>query len=223
MDGSTLGALETAALGIRSAGHKKMRWLKHKWRILSGMSALLLLFGGLYCAYWWFYELGPARHTLDPEWVASHSEQEFWREVQTGIHRGVWLHDDGFVVGLYGDKSWAEWIMNHVKPGTSMDCLGGYPQHSATAMRFITNQDAGEDADPWLAWWEKNKSKSQEEWIADGFAQRGIKIGVPPTSEQIPTTLAPLGNSDTNESRLSSEARQVQCFSLSSRFWLRPR
>ncbi len=65
-----------------------MRWLKHKWRILAGLSGLLLVLAGLHYAYWWFYELGPARHTLDPEWVAGHSQQEFWREVQSGIHRG---------------------------------------------------------------------------------------------------------------------------------------
>jgi hypothetical protein len=178
---------------------KKMRWLKTNLRILAGLSGLLLLLTGLYYAYWWFYELEPARHTLDPQWVAGHSQQEFWREVQTGIHRGVWLHDDGFHVGVYGDKSWAEWIMNHVQPGTSMSCLGGYPQHSATAMQFITNQDVGEDADPWLDWWEKNKSKSQEEWIADGFVQRGVKIGVPPTFEQILVIVALLANSDATD------------------------
>lgn len=178
---------------MQTAGRKIMIWLKHKWRILAGLTGLLLLLTGLHYAHWWFYELVPARHTLDPVWVASHSQQEFWREVQTGIHRGVWLHDDGFAVGCYGDKSWAEWIMNHVKPGTGMDCLFGHPD---TAMQFITNQDVGVGN---IDWWEKNKSKSQEEWIADGFAQRGVKIDMPPTSEQIPTTLTLLGYSDVND------------------------
>jgi hypothetical protein len=137
---------------------------------------------------------------LDPQWCSSHSHQEYWREVQKEIYRGMWSHDDGFAVGMFGDKSWAEWIVNHVEPGAFMGCLGGQPCHSATAMRFITNQDAGETADAWLAWWEKNKSKSQQQWIADGFAQRGVKIDVPPTPEQTPTILALLGNSETNES-----------------------
>ena len=176
-----------------------MRWLKHKWRMLSGLSGVLLLLTGSFFAYWWSYKLGPARHTLDQQWVSSHSQQEYWREVQKGIHRGEWLHDDGLNVGMYGDKSWAEWIMSHVRPGTSMDCFG-YPCHSATSMRFITNQDVGEDADRWLGWWEKNKSKSQDEWIADGFAQHGVKIDVPPTPEQTPILLALLANSETNHS-----------------------
>ena len=74
--------------------------------------------------------------------------------------------------------------------------------HSATAMQFITNQNVGEDADPWLVWWEKNKSKCQTEWISDGFAQRGIKADVPPTADQIPALLMLLG---------SSESEHVDC------------
>jgi len=66
-------------------------------------------------------------------------------------------------------------------------------------MRNITNQDVGEDADAWVDWWRKNRSKSQEEWIADGFRQRGFDIAVPPTAVQTPILLAVLGNSETNK------------------------
>ena len=52
---------------------------------------------------------------------------------------------------------------------------------------------------PGIDWWEKNKSKSQEEWIADGFAQRGVTIDMPPTSKQTSVLLTLLGNSETNE------------------------
>jgi hypothetical protein len=124
----------------------------------------------------------------------------------------MWSHDDGFAVGMYGDKSWAEWIMHHVEPGTGMGCLGGHLCHSATAMQFITNQDAGENADAWLAWWEKNKSKSQEQWIADGFAQRGLSIDVPPAPEQTPIILALLGNSETDESAAVPEQVKYNAF-----------
>ena len=110
----------------------------------------------------------------------------------------MWSHDDGFAVGSYGDKSWAEWIMAHVTPGTSMGC-GDQPCHAATAMRDITNQDAGEDADAWLIWWKENQSKSQQEWIADGFRHRGIDVDVPPKAEQTPVLLALLGSPETNE------------------------
>ncbi|MGO9806342.1 MAG: hypothetical protein ACLPKH_06440, partial [Rhodomicrobium sp.] len=59
----------------------------------------------------------------------------------------------------------------HVEPGAFMGCLGGQPCHSATAMQFITNQDAGQNADAWLAWWKKNKSKSI--WADGRFDRRG--------------------------------------------------
>ena len=87
--------------------------------------------------------------------------------------------------------------MGHVTPGRGMGCLGGNLTHSATAMRFITNQDVGDGADAWLDWWHKNKSKSQEQWIAEGFARNGFKIDVPPTPEQVPLLLTLLGKETT--------------------------
>ena len=176
-----------------------MKWLKQHWRAVCRGIAALLLLAGLFFGYWWFYKLAPTRRTISPEWYSSHSQQEYWREVQKGIYRGMWLHDDGFTVGRYGDKSWAEWIMAHVTRGESMDCFGRLC-HSASAMRYITNQDAGDDADGWLDWWVKNKSKSQDEWLADGFCQRGFEIDVPPSPDQTPALLGLLGNSDMNES-----------------------
>ena len=154
---------------------------------------------GLFFGYWWFYKLAPVRRTMDPAWCASHSQAEYWREVEKGIRHGLWSHDDGLNVGVFGDKSWAEYIMARVKPGTGMGC-SGVPCHSASAMREITNQDAGENADGWLAWWRQNRSKSQVEWIADGFRQRGFIVDVPPKPEQIPILLELLGNTETNAS-----------------------
>lgn len=192
-------ALRDIGLGWKTV-RQNMERQKQRWTALVRLFAGFLVLAGLYAAYWWFYKLGPGRHTADPRWVASHSQREYWREVQRGIDRGMWFHDDGFTVGMYGDKSWAEWIMSHVKPGTNMGCLGGNLCHSATAMQYITNQDVGEEADAWIGWWEKNKDRSQEEWIAEGFAQRGFKIDAPPTPEQIPTVLALLGRTETDGS-----------------------
>ena len=189
-----------------------MRRQNRQWRLLSRLAGVLLLLLGSFCGYWWFYRLGPARHTLDARWVSRHSQQEYWREVQKGIHRGEWLHDDGRTVGLFGDKSWAERIMNHVRPGTTMGCFSGDLCHSATAMRFITNQDVGEDADVWLDWWAKNKAKSQEEWIADGFANRGFNINVPPRPDQTSMVLTLLGNSETSESTSIPEHMKYNAF-----------
>ncbi len=173
--------------------------MKQHGRGLLRVLAVLLIGTGGFCGYWWFYKFAPSCRTLDPKWYAAHSQREYWREVQKGIHRGRWFHDDGFTVGEYGDKSWAEWIMAHVTPGSDMGCMGGGLCHSASSMRYITNQDVGDNADAWLDWWDKHKSKSQEEWIAQGFRQRGFEIDVPPTLAQAPRLLSLLGNSETNK------------------------
>ena len=110
----------------------------------------------------------------------------------------MWFHDDGSDVGAFGDKSSAEWIMKHVKPGGGMGCWGDRLSHSADAMRKITNQDVGDRTDAWLAWWVTNRAKTQEEWIEDGFRQCGCDIDAPPTPQQVSVLLAKLGSSETN-------------------------
>ncbi len=160
--------------------------------------AAVLLVASLVSSYWWFYKLAPKRRALSLQWLSPHSQREYWGEVQTAIHRGMWFHDGGLAVAWYGDKSWAEWIMAQVHPGEDMSCFGRL-SHSATAMQYITNQDVGEDAGTWLAWWAKNKLKTQEEWIAGGFRQRGFEIDVPSSADQTATLLALLGNSDMEE------------------------
>jgi hypothetical protein len=166
---------------------------RHPWRRLSRWGGALLCLVGLVCGCLWFYVLAPRRHIWDPAWRSAHSRREHWRETQTAIRRGMWEHDDAFAVGLNGDKAWAEWIMARLKPGADMGCFGRLG-HSATAMRFITNQDVGGTADAWLAWWAENKSKSQEEWVADGFRQRGCGVDMPPKPEQFPALLGLLGD-----------------------------
>jgi hypothetical protein len=189
-----------------------MKWFRQHWRPFARIAGSLLILIGLFFAYWWFYKLAPWNRTCDPGWRAAHSEQEFWREVQKGIRRGMWGHDDGFAVGLYGDKSWAEWIMTHVRPGKTMNCLGADLFHSATAMRLITNQNAGEDADVWLDWWRKNSSKSQLQWIADGFQQQGIQISTPPKPAQIPALLTLLGTAENDDSSTSYSHLKYNAF-----------
>ena len=189
-----------------------MEWLKQHRRGMTRALAGSLICVGVFVGYCWFYRLAPARRTLDPQWYASHSLQEYWREVQKRIHRGGWFHDDGFTVGMFGDKSWAEWIMARVKPGTGMDCCGEDLCHSASSMRDITNQDIGDTADAWLDWWAQNKSKTQEQWIAEGFRKRGIEIDVPPRAEHIPGLLAVLGHAETNGTTTAWEGLRYNAF-----------
>lgn len=166
-------------------------WARHGRTLVSAVG-LVLVAASLAVALWWYYVMGPVRRSLDPDWVASHSPQDYWEEIQTAIHRGSWNHDDGFTVGYYGDESWARWIMARVKPGDSMSCAAPL-NHSAASMRYITNQNAGEDADGWLAWWQANRDKTQREWIADGFRQRGLRLDVPLRPAQTKALLELLG------------------------------
>ena len=171
-------------------------WSYYRRIILSALGSLLIL-GGLSVSYWWYFVMAPVRRSLDPEWINSHSPQDYWQEVQSGIRRGTWNHDDGFTVGYYGDESWARWIMARVKPGDNMGCAYSL-HHSATAMRYITNHDAGEDADGWLGWWRVNQDKTQIDWIADGFRQRGLNVDGLPKPAEIEALLTLLGQPNTS-------------------------
>lgn len=190
-------------------------FFRRHWRFIFRSIGVVLVVAGLFFAYWWFYKLAPCRRHFDPQWCSNHSEAQYWQEVQSSIHRGMWSHDDGFTVGYYGDKVWAKWIMDHLKPGNGMNCMSNLC-HSSYSMRLITNQDIGDEATPWLDWWKKNESKSQEEWIADGFSLHGLHVDVPPTAEQTGALLAILGNSEGNKSTSIPEHLRYNAFR-----WLR--
>ncbi len=190
-------------------------FIRRHWRSLFRLSGTILVLAGLFVAYWWFYKLAPCRRAWDPRWCSAHSESQYWQEVQSAIHRGIWSHDEGFTVGYYGDKAWAEWIVARLKPGTRMGCFGRLC-HSGSAMQLITNQDLSDTADPWLDWWKKNEFKSQEEWIADGFSLHGLHIDSPPTAKQTEALLAILGNSEGKQ-----ETTIPGCLQYNAFRWLR--
>jgi hypothetical protein len=54
---------------------------------------------------------------------------------------------------------------------------------------MLTNQDAGDSADAWIAWWEENKLKSQEEWIRDGFRKKELEISAPLSKSSVAALL----------------------------------
>jgi hypothetical protein len=144
-----------------------------RW-VIRGIGVLFVLIG-LYLACWWFYKLAPMRHTCDPEWCGVHSAAAGWKEMQKSAERGMWQHDVGILMGQYGNKAWAARIVQGLTPDTDMSCFGNHKEY---ALCGITNQDAG-SAEAWIAWWAKNKNKSQLEWIRDGFAERGVALKIP--------------------------------------------
>ena len=52
--------------------------------------------------------------------------------------------------------------------------------HVLDALQGITNHDAGRNAEDWRAWYEKNKDKTQEQWIKEGFIENGFPVSDPP-------------------------------------------
>jgi hypothetical protein len=86
--------------------------------------------------------------------------------------------------------------------------------HMDTAFRNITNQDVGENAVAWLEWWKENRSKSQVEWIRDGFTRYGVTVAFQPNPSDTIALLKLLGN--------EGQSRQVPDFVQYNAFrWLR--
>jgi hypothetical protein len=153
------------------------------WIGLFRIIGFLLVVAGLAAGYFWFYYWGPLRHYYDPAWCREHSQVAGWEEYQECVHRSGWTHDGFGIVGRLGDKHWVEWIMTHIQPGEDIvTCDAG---HKAHGLRYLTNQDAGNSAEAWIAWWRKNQAKSQEDWIREGFRQRGLELETPLTHENI--------------------------------------
>ncbi len=150
----------------------------------------------------WFLWLVPSVRRLDPLWEERFTRKSYWNEVQRHIRRYGWKHDDCVVVGNYGDKTWAEWIMSKAEAGEKIaDC--GAIGHKDSALKVITGNDPanGKNWDSeaqWLGWWSTNKDKSQLEWIRSGLQIYGASVHLPPSEADYEPLLAFLGNSSTN-------------------------
>jgi hypothetical protein len=152
------------------------------WKIIMirVVSAILIVFG-LGAGYFWFYHLGPMRRLADPNWYRYRSNAGLWEECQRCMNRFDRIHEAGRFIGQFGGKPWFERVVDNLQPGEEFGCGSG---HKETALRMMTNQDAG-DAAAWLVWWEQNKSKSQEDWIRDGFRKYKVDIHTPLTPSNI--------------------------------------
>ena len=164
--------------------------MKPHARNLKRLAAWLLVAGGAALGWWYFVYLAPAKMRFDVGHLALLSPQERWQIQQRCMKRGHWYHDDGFAAAIHGDKAFAKWIMDRTKPGDDMGCLGSRFFHSSTAMEGITNHELSHEGADWLRWWERNKLKSQAEWIVAGFEAHGIEVDFPVPAEQVATLLA---------------------------------
>ena len=171
------------------------------WKIVvMRVAAAFLGIVGAGAGYFWFYHMGPWRRVHDPAWYARQSNAAWWDECQKCIRRSGWPHDTP--VGEFGDRQWVEWIMSHIQAGDDItSCRAG---HKNSALRKMTNQDVGGSAAAWLAWWDQNKSKSQEEWIYEGFRRYGIELQAPLTQSNIIALLRITAYTDDEKCRVPS-------------------
>lgn len=175
-----------------------MGWITRHLRVAMRVIALFLLIAWGCIAYFWFYKFAPYRHVRDQEWCRHHSTEAYWSEIRSSIQRIGWSHDDHVPAGLFGDADFMAWAMEHTRPEDDISsCTGG---HRDLAFRMITNQYVGEDAKAWLGWWEKNKSKSQVEWIRDGFAAFGVTVSSALSPSDVTSLLILVGKTSTHGS-----------------------
>lgn len=162
--------------------------------ILWRSCALLLILTGTFMALAWHFYLMPQLQTNSPM-----VRLQYWQAVQQRIKRFGWKHDDFAVVGRYGKKEWADWIIDQGKSGTDLYGCGD-DGHKAEALQKICNWKPEKDsANEWINWWEINQNKSQEEWLQAGFLQYGLSLSIPPNSKDNQLLLALLGSDQKNE------------------------
>jgi hypothetical protein len=170
-----------------------------KKKIFQRLGGILLICLSVAVALGWYCWLVPTNQRFDPVWEHGFSQQEYWQEVGERIRRYGWMHDDFVIVGDYGDKSWAEWIMKRAQAGEAIgDC--GSVGHKAAALTFITgNNPAGTNWSVesfWLKWWDENKDKSQVDWIRAGLREYGVSVQMPANTNELAPLLGLLGETN---------------------------
>jgi hypothetical protein len=78
-------------------------------------------------------------------------------------------------IGFYGDKQWFLWLDDRIRnPERFRHC--GCTEYALAwrANRHVVS---------WAQWTDANRSRSQEEWIRDGFMDYGVAAHLPPTSD----------------------------------------
>jgi hypothetical protein len=164
-----------------------LNFMKTKTKMMRIAGGSLLFAAGT-IAFLWFYWLAPLRHLGSAEWLAVHSAKGRFAEDQKRIQRFGADHDSSIDVGYFGDKTWTKWVIREINSfklaEDQMGSCGEWPYHLFDALPDLTNQGMATAAD-WLEWWQKNKDKTQLEWIRDGFASKGIILQQPLTTNNI--------------------------------------
>ena len=170
-----------------------MKWITRHSALLRRACGCLLIGAGIFVAYWWSYKLAPMRRLADPEWRAAHSARAHWQEEQKKYNRLSASPDlcfAGDMIGYYGDKEWCLWLVDKMHGGGNFRVCGC----TATALMMMANRDE----QSWKEWADAHHDETQEEWIREGFAQRGVIVHLPPQPADTVPLLEVLGHSTWN-------------------------
>lgn len=85
-------------------------------------------------------------------------------------------HDVILEIGRIGDATSVPFLIEALAKQGTVPREGQYAAidtrfHVLDALQSITNHDAGRNAEDWRPWYEKNKGKTQAQWIKDGFVE----------------------------------------------------
>src|ERR1700687_4361926 len=94
-------------------------------------------------------------------------------------------HDVILEIGPIGDGTAVPFLIEALAKEGTVPREGPYAAidtrfHVLDALQSITNHDAGPNAEDWRRWYEKNKGKTQAQWIKDGFVENGVPASDPP-------------------------------------------
>lgn len=89
------------------------------------------------------------------------------------------------------------------------------------ALPFITNQEIGYETNAWIAWWNTNHQKTQEEWIRDGFSKLGIDVARKLTTNNIITLLKIIDRHRTNIITATGTNKITRSLRYNAFRWLR--
>ena len=171
---------------------------------------VLLLSGAGLLAWLWFYMLEPMRRFADLRWGSLHSELARWEKEQEHYLRTGFAPDRMSPperLAFYGDKHWFEWLLGRLSgkgrwyefegcEACQFSCLEGMANHSFDSV------------DEWVRWYSANSGKTQEDWIQQGFEEKGFRIGLPPSKSDAVTLLGVLGTRSSDSEDVDSKGNQ---------------
>ena len=135
------------------------------------------------------------RRLADLRWGSLHSELARWEKEQDYYSR------TGFppsrlsgpqMLPLYGDKRSFEAVLNRLTRESRWFEFEGCECCALSCLAPMSNHGFG-SVDDWEAWYSINKDKTQEEWVQQGFAEKGFRIALPPSKSDAVTLLGVLG------------------------------